>query len=112
MHQCLNCINISSLASSEKSQGRPKEPTRASEYDLSRQMSLLRAATTTRINEELSPANVTAIHGENAMLVCTIQNIGDKSVSFELLLAVKKSFIIKSLFYALMIARNIKHHEC
>ena len=50
-------------------------------YDLSRQMSLLRAATTTRIDEELSPANVTAIRGETALLVCTILNIGDKSVS-------------------------------
>jgi len=51
-------------------------------YDLSRQMSLLRAATTTRIDEELSPANVTAIRGETALLVCTILNIGDKSVSW------------------------------
>ena len=49
-------------------------------YDLSRQMSLLRAATTTRIDEELSPANVTAIRGETALLVCTVLNIGDKSV--------------------------------
>lgn len=51
-------------------------------YDLSRQMSLLRAATTTRIDEELSPANVTAIRGETALLVCTVLNIGDKSVSW------------------------------
>ena len=49
-------------------------------YDLSRQMSLLRAATTTRIDEELSPGNITAIRGETALLVCTIVNIGDKSV--------------------------------
>ena len=67
-------------ASSEKT-SESKGPTRASEYDLSRQMSLLRKATTTRINEDLSPGNVTAIHGENAMLVCTIHNIGDKAVS-------------------------------
>jgi len=51
-------------------------------YDLSRQMSLLRAATTTRIDDELSPANVTAIRGETALLVCTVLNIGDKSVSW------------------------------
>ena len=53
--------------------------------DLARQMSILRAATTTRIDEDLSPTNVTAIHGENALLVCTIQNIGDKSVSWNLM---------------------------
>ena len=53
--------------------------------DLARQMSILRAATTTRIDEDLSPTNVTAIHGENALLVCTIQNIGDKSVSLNLI---------------------------
>ena len=40
------------------------------------------------------------------MLVCTIQNIGDKSVSFELLLAAKKSFITKTLYYALMIVKT------
>jgi len=51
-------------------------------YDLSRQMSLLRAATTTRIDEELSPGNITAIRGETALLVCTIVNIGDKSLSW------------------------------
>jgi hypothetical protein len=68
-------------------------------------MSLLRAATTTRIDEEVgnikqrklkplhhhstihiprqaSPTNVTAIHGEMAMLVCRVINIGDKSVGF------------------------------
>ena len=55
------------------------------QVDLARQMSILRAATTTRIDEDLSPTNVTAIHGENALLVCTIQNIGDKSVSLNLI---------------------------
>ena len=53
------------------------------QVDLARQMSILRAATTTRIDEDLSPTNVTAIHGENALLVCTILNIGDKSVSID-----------------------------
>jgi len=51
-------------------------------YDLSRQMSLLRAATTTRIDDELSPGNITAIRGETALLVCTVINIGDKSLSW------------------------------
>ena len=55
---------------------------RASDYEISRQMSLLRAATVTRIDEELSPENVTAIHGETALLVCTVLNVGDKAVSF------------------------------
>ena len=50
-------------------------------FDLSRQMSLLRAATTTRIDEELSPGNVTAIHGETALLACKVLNVGDKAVS-------------------------------
>ena len=53
------------------------------QVDLARQMSLLRAATKTKIDEDLSPTNVTVIHGENALLVCTIMNIGDKSVSFK-----------------------------
>ena len=53
------------------------------QVDLARQMSLLRAATTTRIVEDLSPTNVTVIHGENTLLVCTILNIGDKSVCKE-----------------------------
>ena len=44
-------------------------------------MSLLRAATTTRIDEELSPGNVTAIHGETALLACKVLNVGDKAVS-------------------------------
>jgi len=52
------------------------------EFDLSRQMSLLKAATTTRIEEESSPTNVTAIRGETAMLVCNVVNVGDKSVSW------------------------------
>ena len=43
-------------------------------------MSLLRAATTTRIDEELSPGNITALKGETALLVCTVLNVGDKSV--------------------------------
>ena len=47
-------------------------------------MSLLRAATTTRIDEELSPGNVTAIHGETALLACKVLNVGDKAVSREL----------------------------
>ena len=55
---------------------------RASDYEISRQMSLLRAATVTRIDDELSPENVTAIHGETALLVCTVLNVGDKAVSF------------------------------
>ena len=53
---------------------------RAGSFDLSRQMSLLRAATTTRIDEELSPGNITALKGETALLVCTVLNVGDKSV--------------------------------
>ena len=44
-------------------------------------MSILRAATTTKIDDELSPGNVTAIHGETALLVCTILNVGEKAVS-------------------------------
>ena len=47
-------------------------------------MSLLRAATTTRIDEELSPGNVTAIHGETALLACKVLNVGDKAVSCDL----------------------------
>ena len=43
-------------------------------------MSLLRAATTTRIDESQSPANITALKGETALLVCTVLNVGDKSV--------------------------------
>ena len=51
------------------------------ERELSRQMSLLKAATTTRFNDDLTPQNVTAIRGETAMLVCTILNVVDKAVS-------------------------------
>ena len=54
-------------------------------FDLSRQMSLLRAATTTRIDEARSPANITALKGETALLVCTVLNVGDKSVSLTFL---------------------------
>jgi len=50
--------------------------------ELRRQMSLLRAATTTRIDEKASASNVTAIRGETAMLVCKVINIGDKAVSW------------------------------
>ena len=46
-------------------------------------MTLLREATATRLDEDLTSANVTAISGETAMLVCTVLNIGDKSVSME-----------------------------
>ena len=53
---------------------------RSVERELSRQMSLLKAATTTRINDDLTPQNVTAIHGETAMLVCTVLNVVDKAV--------------------------------
>ena len=53
---------------------------RVGSFDLSRQMSLLRAATTTRIDQELSPGNITALKGETALLVCTVLNVGDKSV--------------------------------
>jgi len=55
---------------------------RSVERELSRQMSLLKAATTTRINDDLTPQNVTAIHGETAMLVCTVLNVVDKAVSW------------------------------
>jgi hypothetical protein len=34
----------------------------------------------TRIDDDLSPGNVTAVQGDTAMLVCTVVNIGDKSV--------------------------------
>jgi len=51
------------------------------EEELRRQMSLLRAATTTRIDEQASPTNITAIRGETAMLVCRVINIGDKAVT-------------------------------
>ena len=54
--------------------------TRASDSEIARQMSILRAATTTKIDDELSPGNVTAIHGETALLVCTILNVGEKAV--------------------------------
>ena len=53
---------------------------RVGRFDLSRQMSLLRAATTTRIDETQSPGNITALKGETALLVCTVLNVGDKSV--------------------------------
>ena len=48
-------------------------------------MSLLRAATTTRIDEAQSPANITALKGETALLVCTVLNVGDKSVRLHFL---------------------------
>ena len=54
-------------------------------------MSLLRAATTTRIDEELSPGNVTAIHGETALLACKVLNVGDKAVSCDLGLLIMSS---------------------
>ena len=72
-----NVPDNAGLAGSEKTTSSGRR-----HYDLSRQMSLLRAATTTRIDDELSPANVTAIRGETALLVCTVLNIGDKSVNF------------------------------
>ena len=59
---------------------RGPQQARHTSYDLSRQMAQLRAATTTRIDAELSPANVTAITGETALLVCTVLNVGDKAV--------------------------------
>ena len=34
-----------------------------------------------RIDEDLSPSNVTAIRGETALLSCKILNVGDKAVS-------------------------------
>ena len=49
-------------------------------YDISRQLSLIRLAMMTRIDDDLSPGNVTAVQGDTAMLVCTVVNIGDKSV--------------------------------
>ena len=35
----------------------------------------------TRIDESRSPANITVVRGDTAMLVCTVINIGDKSVN-------------------------------
>ena len=61
---------------------RGPQQARHTSYDLSRQMAQLRAATTTRIDAELSPANVTAITGETALLVCTVLNVGDKAVGY------------------------------
>ena len=61
---------------------RGPQQARHTSYDLSRQMAQLRAATTTRIDPELSPANVTAITGETALLVCTVLNVGDKAVGY------------------------------
>ena len=34
----------------------------------------------TRIDEDRSPESVTVVRGDTAMLVCTVINIGDKSV--------------------------------
>ena len=34
----------------------------------------------TRIDEDRSPGSVTVVRGDTAMLVCTVINIGDKSV--------------------------------
>ena len=36
----------------------------------------------TRIDEDRSPESVTVVRGDTAMLVCTVINIGDKSVGF------------------------------
>jgi hypothetical protein len=49
-------------------------------YDITRQLSLIRQAMMTRIDDDLSPGNVTVVQGDTAMLVCTVINIGDKSV--------------------------------
>ena len=34
-----------------------------------------------RIDESLSSGNLTVVQGETVMLVCTVLNLGDKSVS-------------------------------
>ena len=38
----------------------------------------------TRIDEDRSPESVTVVRGDTAMLVCTVINIGDKSVGITL----------------------------
>ena len=39
----------------------------------------------TRIDEDRSPESVTVVRGDTAMLVCTVINIGDKSVGITLI---------------------------
>ena len=50
----------------------------------------------TRIDEDRSPESVTVVRGDTAMLVCTVINIGDKSVGItlfmELFLFFQESF--------------------
>ena len=49
----------------------------------------------TRIDEDRSPESVTVVRGDTAMLVCTVINIGDKSVGITLFYGTVLVFFFK-----------------